>query len=68
MTTTLIGEVTDATPEVLCYGERRGYVEIDAETGEWLRDLSAAERAGLVLGAPVYSVEYGDLRPVLGRR
>lgn len=63
-TQTLIGKVTDSTPDSLEYGDYRGYVEIDAETGEWIRNLTADERGAITLGAPVYSEEYDDLRPV----
>ena len=57
MNKTLIGKVTDSTPESLLYGDYRGYVEIDAESGEWLRNVD-----GPGTGAPVYSEEYEDLR------
>lgn len=74
MTTTqtpskLIGLVTDSTPAMLEYGDYRGYVVIDAETGEWECNLTEDEVGRLTpyedLGDPIYSEEYDDLRPVL---
>ena len=66
--TTMVGLVTGDTPASLEYGSYRGWVEIDAETGEWLRNLTDEERSRLVLGNPEPSSEYHDLRPVVGRR
>ncbi len=64
----LIGRVTDDTPEWLEYGDSRGYVLIDAETGTfegWLTHGSARLlKRRDCLGAPIYSEEYDDLRPV----
>jgi len=68
MTATFVGRVTYDTPSTLEYGDYRGWVEIDGETGEWIRDLNWWERSVLDLGEPVRSDEYADLRPVLGRR
>lgn len=62
--TTYVARVTDATPSSLAYGDHRGWVEIDGETGEWLRNLTDKERDGLDLGEPDYSSEYADLRPI----
>lgn len=64
-TGTLVGIVTDDTPKSLEYGDYRGYVEIDAETGECLRNLDAAQYSRLTLGERMYSEWYDDLRPVL---
>lgn len=61
----LVGLVTDDTPTHLEYRDYRGYVLIDADTGEWVRDVDDEERARMELGDPIYSVEYADLRPVL---
>lgn len=65
MAATLIGLVTDRTPAMLEYAEYRGYVRIDADTGEWLGNVTDEERRSLTLGPAVYSVEYDDLRPEL---
>ena len=62
--TTYVARVTDATPSSLAYGDHRGWVEIDGETGEWLRNLTDKERDGLDLGGRLYSSEYADLRPI----
>ena len=62
--TTYAARVTDATPASLEYGDYQGWVEINGETGEWLRDLTDEERDGLDLGEPDYSSEYADLRPI----
>lgn len=60
----LVGLVTDDTPTHLEYGDYRGYVLIDADTGEWVRNVSKEERARMTLGEPVvYNFEYADLRP-----
>jgi len=64
--TTYVGRVTDSTPSTLEYGTYRGWVEIDGDTGECLRTLTAEERDALELGAQERSVEYANLRPVLG--
>jgi len=64
--TTYVGRVTDSTPSTLEYGTYRGWVEIDGDTGECLRTLTAAERDALELGAQERSAEYANLRPVLG--
>jgi hypothetical protein len=64
--TTYVGKVTDSTPESLEYGDYRGWVEVDAATGEWERNLTDAERLCLTLGPAEWSDEYDDLRPVLG--
>jgi len=63
---TLIGKINDATPATLEYGDYRGYVEVSAVTGEWVRDITDEERVALTnrLGDAVYSVEYTDLRPL----
>lgn len=63
---TLIGLVTDDTPASLEYGDYRGWVEINADTGEWLRNLTPAELVSVNLGPPIYSEEYSHLRPVIG--
>ena len=60
----LVGRVTDRTPESLEYGPYRGYVAVDSDTGEWLRNVGTEERQGMNLGAAIYSEEYDDLRPV----
>jgi hypothetical protein len=62
--TTYAARVTDATPASLEYGDYQGWVEINGETGEWLRDLTDEERDGLDLGGRLYSSEYADLRPI----
>lgn len=63
---TLAGIVTDSTPKHLEYGTYRGPVEIDAKTGEWIRNLTPEEHASLSLGSPLDDQEYDDLRPVQG--
>ena len=62
---TLLGLVTDDTPASLEYGDYRGYVLIDAQTGEWLGDVPGENARRMRLGAAIYSEEYEDLRPVL---
>ena len=62
---TYVGIVTERIPTSLEYGDYRGLVELDAKTGEWLRNLTPDEVTGMQLGAPIWSVEYDDLRPVL---
>ena len=61
--TTYAARVTEDTPASLEYGGYRGWVEIDGETGEWLRNLTDEEHGTLTLGEPEYSSEYADLRP-----
>ncbi len=62
--TTYVARVTDATPGSLAYGDYRGWIEIDGETGVWIRDLTDDEYNALDLGEPDYSSEYADLRPI----
>jgi hypothetical protein len=61
----LVGRVTDDTPASLEYGDYRGWVEFNAHSGEWLRDISDETHDGMTLGDPIYSAEYTDLRPVI---
>lgn len=63
--TTLAAKVTDSTPARLEYGHYRGWVLLDAATGEWLRDLTDDEVGVMELGPEIYSEEYGSLRSVL---
>lgn len=61
--------ITNETPAYLGYGDYRGWVLIDAETGEPIYQMDKRwPNASITFGAPIRNLDYGYLYTVVSIR